>query len=272
MRGMDIEHLSKSQIILLTLLVSFVTSIATGIVTVSLMEQAPPVVAQTVNRVIERTIQTVASSTPAKAQAATVVTQEKTIIVNESQLISDAVKKIEPSIVRVYTSSEENPTLLGLGVVIDSNGTILTDAQSIDDRSEVIVVLPDSTRVRTFVVRIDRDNGFVFLQQSTTTAAVAKPIAWVPAKIATNQIVIGESVLALSGKSTTRLATGVVTALVPAGGGQVIDTNIATEALLSGSPLVDTQGALIGVSTSASRASSPQGFIPAVVLLTPVKK
>lgn len=270
---MDIEHLSKSQIILLTLLVSFVTSIATGIVTVSLMEQAPPVVAQTVNRVIERTIQTVASSTPATAQAAaTVVTQEKTIIVNESQLISDAVKRIEPSVVRVYTSSEENPILLGLGIVIDTNGTILTDAQPINERSEVIVVLPDSTRVRTFVVRVDRDNGFAFLQQSTTTVAVAKPIVWVPAKIATNQIVLGESVVALSGKSTTRIATGVVTALVPVGGGQVIDTNISTDALLSGSPLVDTQGALLGVSTSASRTSSPQGFIPAVVLLTPVKK
>ena len=34
---MNMEELSKSQIVLLTLLVSFVTSIATGIVTVSLM-------------------------------------------------------------------------------------------------------------------------------------------------------------------------------------------------------------------------------------------
>ena len=52
--AMDMEELSKSQIILLTLLVSFVTSIATGIVTVSLMNQAPPAIAQTVNRIIER--------------------------------------------------------------------------------------------------------------------------------------------------------------------------------------------------------------------------
>ena len=35
------EHLNKQQLILLTLLISFVTSIATGIVTVSLMDQAP---------------------------------------------------------------------------------------------------------------------------------------------------------------------------------------------------------------------------------------
>ncbi len=269
---MDIEHLSKSQIILLTLLVSFVTSIATGIVTVSLMEQAPPVVAQTVNRVIERTIQTVASSTPAKAQAAaTIVTQEKTIIVNESQLISDAVKKIDPSIVRVYTASETNPVLLAIGVVIDGSGLIVTDSEALNGRAEMLVALPDSTRIRMFVTGIDRDNNFAFLEQATTTAPGAKPIVWVPAKIATSQTVLGESVVALSGKSSSRIAPGVVTSLVPAGGGIVIDTTIPADALLPGSPLVDTQGALLGVSTSASRASSLQGFIPAAVLLTPKK-
>ena len=72
---MDMEHLSKSQIVLLTLLVSFVTSIATGIVTVSLMDQAPPAIAQTVNRIIERTVEKVVSS--GQSAAATVVTQEK---------------------------------------------------------------------------------------------------------------------------------------------------------------------------------------------------
>ncbi len=264
---MDIEHLSKSQIVLLTLLISFVTSIATGIVTVSLMDQAPPVIAQTVNRVIERTIETVASSTPAKAQAAAVVTREKTVVINESDLISGAVTKIEPSIVHLYTAHDENPVLLSIGIIIDNAGIIVTDAEPLGDRSDVSVVLPDGMRVRGFVVRRDNDNGMAFIQSATTTAD--KAVSYTPARIAVTQAVLGQSVVALSGRTSTRIAPGVITAFMPVGGGHIIDTNISADALLKGSPIINTEGALIGVSTSASRASSQQGFVPATVLLPP---
>jgi hypothetical protein len=264
---MDIEHLSKSQIILLTLLVSFVTSIATGIVTVSLMDQAPPVIAQTVNRVIEHTIQTVASSTPAKAQtAATVVTRE-TVVVSESDLISGAVSKIEPSIVHLYTSSEDNPIFLGLGIVLDGSGMLITDAEPLADRSEIVIALRDGVRVRGFVIKRDDDNGLAFIQGATSTPT--RIVAWAPARIAANQAILGQSVVAISGKTSTRIAPGVITALVAVGGGRIIDTNISAEALVPGSPIVTTEGTVVGVSTSASRASSLQGFVPASVLLPP---
>src|SRR5512141_3093112 len=62
---MNIEELSKSQLILLTILVNFVTSVATGILTVSLLDHAPAFVTQRVNRVGERSIETVAQAAPA---------------------------------------------------------------------------------------------------------------------------------------------------------------------------------------------------------------
>src|SRR5580693_4042053 len=146
---MDIEKLTKSQIVLLTLLISFVTSIATGIVTVSLMQQAPPAVAETVNRVIENTIETVATSTKGQS-AAVVMTQQKTVIVNESDLVAEAVKQITPSVVRVYSDDSNYPQFLGLGVVVDASGTVAADIGALGDHSDVTVQTQTGTDVRSF--------------------------------------------------------------------------------------------------------------------------
>ena len=85
---MEIDKLNKNQIVLLTLLVSFVTSIATGIVTVTLIDQAPVGVTQTVNRVVERTIERVV---PGETKTTTVI-KEVPILITEEQLIADLVQ------------------------------------------------------------------------------------------------------------------------------------------------------------------------------------
>ncbi len=264
---MDMEHLTKSQIVLLTLLVSFMTSIATGIVTVSLMDQAPPIVASTVNRVIEKTIETVVPAPQGQpaAAATTIVTNEKTVVVTESEQIAKAVARVSPSLVRVYTSAAE-PSFLGLGVVIDSGGTIVADIASLDERPEASIVLPDSTRVRAFVTKRDTALGIAYLSVSTTTEAqLSKPITWRPVSIATDKPVLGASSVALSGKTVARIASGLVTALIE--DNSIIDTNVAEPSIMQGSPLIDTSGNLVGVSTGVSRASSGQGFIAATQLL-----
>ena len=103
---MNIDDLSKSQLLLLTLLVNFVMSIATGIVTVSLMQQAPPAIAQTVNRIVEHTIETVATTTP-KGQTAAVAVVQKTVVVNDTELVAEAIKNFTPSVVRIYTDGTD---------------------------------------------------------------------------------------------------------------------------------------------------------------------
>src|SRR3989338_10938680 len=94
---MEIEKLNKTQIILLTLLTSFVTSIATGIVTVTLLEQAPPVVTQTINRVVESTIEKVIPS-----QGTSVVTKETTVVVKEDDLIAKSIENDSLSLARIF--------------------------------------------------------------------------------------------------------------------------------------------------------------------------
>src|SRR5216683_1812644 len=98
---MDIEKLTKSQIVLLTLLISFMTSIATGIVTVSLMQQAPPAITETVNRVVEHTVEKVV-----QGQVASVAVPQpsKTVVVKESDLIPQAVTTVSASIVRIFSN------------------------------------------------------------------------------------------------------------------------------------------------------------------------
>src|SRR3989344_1174127 len=54
---MDIKDLNKSQLILLAVLLSFITSIATGITTVTLMQQAPASFTVPVNRIIKQIVE-----------------------------------------------------------------------------------------------------------------------------------------------------------------------------------------------------------------------
>lgn len=260
---MDIEQLSKSQIVLLTLLISFVTSIATGIVTVSLMDQAPPAIAQTVNRVIERTVQSVAPAPKGQsAAAATVVTQEKTVVVKESDLISEAVAHASLSIVRV--SETQSSTFLALGLVLDAQGTVVTDSSAIES-GDVTLALPDGSHVRAFVTARDKDTGLAFLQPATSTD---KAPAWTPATISTNNSVLGTSIVSIAGKTVARIAPGVITAMPTS---TVIDTNIDTGSIVPGSPLVNTDGNIVGISTSVSRATSDSGFLSTLVLVAAQK-
>lgn len=95
------DHLTKTQVVLLVLMVSFVTSLVTGIVTVTLVNQAPPPITQTLSNVIEKTIEKVV---PVQNQTASV--QQPSNPATQEDLIVGVVKNVSSAVVSVVASKD----------------------------------------------------------------------------------------------------------------------------------------------------------------------
>lgn len=239
--------LNTQQIILLCLLVSFVTSIATGITTVSLLQQAPEPVTQTINRVIERTVESVASNEPIE-QIKSIITNspapEKevvTVVVNQEDQTINAIAKNQNSIVRI--SNERTGEFVTLGVILDANGTIAVDKRSINkyisyvgrigDKSYPLKFRANSDTKDLTIMEISGENPGGFTAASFGDSSTLK---------------LAQSVISLSGTRDTSVSTGEVTSL-PAGS---IKTSVDGSLVLNGSVLLNLQGLIVGFKLSGS--------------------
>ena len=264
---MDIEELTKSQIVLLVILISFVTSMATGIVTVSLMDQAPTSVAQTVNRVIQQTIREVSMPAQSASVSAPVAAASvKTVIIKQSDEIASAVRLATPSVVHLYSS--DGTTFLGLGVFVGPAGNILTDDAAMGDTEDATVTLAGGSTVRASVTTRDSGAGVVILSVASSSISTSTP-ALAPIALAPSAPILGETVVVLSGQSSPWVGNGLISSLGTAGSSKepLVKTNISGDNVLYGSPLIDASGNLVGISTSVSRASGASVFEPVSALL-----
>jgi S1-C subfamily serine protease len=124
------EHLNKTQMALLTVLLSFVTSIATGIITVTLLDQAPTEVTQTINRIVERTVEKVVPVEGGQASVQEVIT--KTVFVGREDTFADTVEEYQSYIIELVsvteTEEERVEENVGQGLLLSSNGEVVTTA------------------------------------------------------------------------------------------------------------------------------------------------
>lgn len=252
------EDLTKSQLILLALFVSFVTSIATGIVTVTLMDQAPPGVTQTINRVVERTVQTIVPS-------GTQIVKEQ-VAISQEDFVVNAISKNEASIVSVSVVGEGGGrTRLGVGVMLSENGIFVTDGAFI---SRGVLNLRATVEGKEFAVEkvfSDPAASFALLKvapqsgeqsASTTNSEAAN---FTPAKLSdSDAIKLGQTAIMLGGGDGQEAALGIVSRLVPRESGSATSTemfglysSIETSTTLSkdstGGPMITTDGSVMGV-------------------------
>ena len=241
---MDLEKLTKHQIVLLTLLVSFVTSIATGIITVTLMDQAPTSFVQTINKVVERTIETVVPEKEANEAIAT-VTQERTVVVSEEDRIEDVVSNVSKSLVRIFSGANME-MFVGIGVVVYPSWAIMTTAE---------IVSKDSYVVKTYDGQIyslssegSINNAYSVPEYILLLEEDEEVVSPVLEGDPQEKVNLGQRVIALGGESRNIISTGIITDLDRGTLGEVIlRTSFDDTVSLPGTLLVDLSGNLLGM-------------------------
>lgn len=263
---MDLNNLNKHQVILTALLVSFVASTATGIITVSLMNQAPPPVTQTIEHVVQTTVE---KAVPA-AQGAAVA--EETVIVKEDDATIAAIAKASVSIVRVYSFDPNGvESFAGFGVIATSStdvnayvvGNIFTTGQTRFEGK-----LAGGNTVGLTYISTDPSSGLSILsaEQGATPALVK---AYTGATFTdSDDVQLGQTVIAIGGETDPFISTGIISSLSattssPTSNDQTVTNiraNISDNELLVNAVLVDLFGNVVGFKTGSSIAD---GFVPA---------
>jgi hypothetical protein len=220
--------------------VSFVTSLATGITTVSLMDQAPGVT-RTITQVIQQTV----SGLPTGGASSTAA-----VAIAVSDQVADATAEIEPSIIRLRDG--DNGPIAGLGLIVSGSGAIMSDKGLIDNLNLPEAVFPNGTAVPIAVVRFQIKGDIAFLVPTKPVSIAMRSVVFgSPARL-------GASLWSLTGTSTYALSQGIVTELVPIAGSELslIHTTITVPDMLPGTPLFDATGAVVGMATTGSLTDS----------------
>ncbi len=275
--GMD--DLNKTQLILLTLLVNFVTSVTTGIITVSLLDKSPQTATQIINRVVEKTIETVVPAPAADNLKATVVTKEKVRVVNSDDLVVGAIERNKDSLVRIYGfpegASEANEgEFYGIGIVVSKEGLVLGDSSIVQAGLTYRGNLVDGTRVLLETAKVDRTLHYAVFKIKPLSKDQTLP-SWTPATIVGGDTVkIGQTVIAIGGSVKNVIAPGVVTSLIEqqvSKGTTTItstvgaETNSSLRPLISGSVLVNTSGEIVAVYRYSGEGDGRFTFVPTLV-------
>lgn len=200
---MDIKDLNKSQLILLAVLLSFVTSIATGITTVTLMQQAPASFTAPVNRIIKQTIE--------KIEQVEGKTTVQTVVVKEEDLVVDAIAKNKLAVFVVTKESldADGKTVeagAGRGFMVSADGLLVADAALVSDK-EVFYVKNDNGKFKAEFVSAD-EAGFSFLKIGAPLNGENKLSAAPPAFGDLDKMKIGQKVLVLGGNISSFIFEG----------------------------------------------------------------
>ncbi|MDB5265778.1 MAG: hypothetical protein JWM39_491 [Parcubacteria group bacterium] len=239
---MNIEDLTKTQLLLLTILVNFIVSIATGVLVISMLDQSPAPITQTVQQIVDHTIETI--STPI---ASPITVKPLPTAASPEQQLTSAIAADNSRTVLIYRQNATTSPALAFGVYLPKSRAVATTF-SLQLPKEVTIMFPNGSTADASLSK----NGDTIAIYGFSDAATL-PAAPAASPVAIGDLMQGETVIgltkdkaALTGIISKVDKTGIVTSLsgVPAGAG-----------------MVDLAGNVVGVSAGDGRLYSTDSIM-----------
>lgn len=284
------DNLTKNQLIMLVLLVSFVTSLVTGIVTVSLVNQAPAPFTQTINKVIEKMVPIENRQQQQAAPLPTPLTREEAIVkvVKDvsSSVVSVVATKDLPVIEEYFVNpfpdlfpdiqipqyrqkgTEKKQVSSGTGFFISKDGLLLTNKHVVEDtKADYSIVMNDGRKLEAKVLARDPFQDIAILKIEGKD--------FIPIPLGdSDSVSVGQTVIAIGnalGEFRNTVSDGIISGLhrsVTAQGSlfgleeleELIQTNAAINPGNSGGPLLDLSGKVIGINVARAQGAENIGF------------
>lgn len=194
-----------------------------------------------------------------------------------SAIAADVVDSVVTVNVTVDVRGPRDLAGSGSGIVLDEDGTVVTNAHVVSDATSATVTLTDGSTVAATIVGVDESNDVAVL---SIDASGLSPIS-----IGTSSgLAVGNPVIAVGNPLGLEGGPSVTTGIVSALGRVLEDTSVSltgviqTDAAItegsSGGALLDVEGRLIGVTTAVGVSSvgvEGIGFaIPVEIVMTVV--
>ncbi|HUC87245.1 MAG TPA: trypsin-like peptidase domain-containing protein, partial [Candidatus Saccharimonadales bacterium] len=202
---------------------------------------------------------------------------KQSVVVQESSAAVDVAKKVSPSVVSItsestgfsFFGSSQTEQGAGTGIIVSSNGLIMTNNHVISGATELDVFTSNGKEYKNAkVVATDATNDLAFIQINASGLQAATLGDSSSVQVGTEVIAIGNAL----GQYQNTVTQGIISGLgrpVAAGdegSGSVeqlqnlFQTDAAINPGNSGGPLVDVEGDVIGINTAVASDAQGIGF------------
>jgi serine protease Do len=194
------------------------------------------------------------------------IEESKQVTLQENSATIDLVKKVGPSVVSINTSStvqsffgEQQQKGAGTGVIVSSDGLVLTNKHVVEGASTVTVTNTEGKQYEGKILALDPANDIAFVKVEATGLPAAELGDSDAVEVGQRAIAIGNALGEYDNTVTTGVISGKrrpVQAADGAGNSETLTNLFQTDAAInpgnSGGPLLNIEGKVIGINTAVA--------------------